>query len=157
VASEIERKFLVAQLPDDLDRHPSESIDQGYLTGSGEDPEIRLRRRGERTVLTIKAGSGRTRQEEEIDLDGERFARLWPLTEGRQLRKRRHSIPLDSDLIAELDVYRDSLDGLEVVEVEFPSEQDADAFVAPAWFGAEVTGDERFSNRELAQRGRPPS
>ena len=72
------------------------------------------------------------------------------------MRKRRHSIPLDGGLIAELDVYRDALQGLEVVEVEFPSEPDADAFTAPAWFGAEVTGDERFSNRELAERGRPP-
>lgn len=155
MASEIERKFLVTGLPEDLDRHPSEPIDQGYLTGTGEDPEIRLRRRGEKTVLTIKAGSGRTRQEEEIDLDGERFARLWPLTQGRQLRKRRHRIPLDGDLTAELDVYRDALDGLEVVEVEFPSERDADAFTAPSWFGEEVTNDRRFSNRELAEHGRP--
>jgi hypothetical protein len=29
--TEIERKFLVSQVPGDLDSHPSESIEQGYI------------------------------------------------------------------------------------------------------------------------------
>jgi adenylate cyclase len=157
VAREIERKYLIERLPDDLERHPSEPIDQGYLTAGGEGAEVRVRRRGEATVLTVKAGAGRSREEEELAIDPERFERLWRLTAGRRLRKRRHRIPLPGGVEAELDVYLDALEGLRVVEVEFPSEEAADAFRAPAWFGPEITGDARYSNRELAERGAPPA
>jgi CYTH domain-containing protein len=37
-----------------------------------------------------------------------------------------------------------------VVEVEFDSEPAAAAFTPPAWFGPEITGDSRYSNRVLA-------
>ncbi len=152
---EIERKFLVERLPEGLERHPCEPIDQGYLTAGGEGAEVRVRRRGAATVLTVKAGSGRTRQEEELPIEPERFERLWPLTAGRRLRKRRYRVPLDAGLEAELDVYLDALEGLRVVEVEFGSEEEAEAFSVPSWFGAEVTGDSRYANRELAERGVP--
>jgi CYTH domain-containing protein len=37
-----------------------------------------------------------------------------------------------------------------LVEVEFPSEAAARAFVPPDWFGEDVTGDRRYRNRTLA-------
>jgi adenylate cyclase len=36
------------------------------------------------------------------------------------------------------------------VEVEFDSEAAAGAFTPPAWFGPEITGHPRYSNRLLA-------
>jgi CHAD domain-containing protein len=57
----------------------------------------------------------------------------------------------------ELDVYRGSLKGLRVVEVEFPSVEASAAFTAPAWFGAEVTTDPAYKNQALAQREAPDS
>jgi hypothetical protein len=59
-------------------------IEQGYLAIEGEGrTEVRLRRRDGETVLTVKRGSGRTRAEEEIDLEPEQFEALWPLTAGK--------------------------------------------------------------------------
>ena len=52
-----------------------------------------VRRKGDRLLLTAKRGSGLSREEAEIELDREPFERLWPLTEGRRLHKRRHVIP----------------------------------------------------------------
>ena len=151
--TETERKFLVAELPDVA---TGERIDQGYLAVTDDGLEVRVRRRGERTLLTIKQGAGRVRVEEEIEIDPDAFARLWQLTEGRRIEKRRAVIELADDLIAELDLYEGALAGLAVVEVEFPEGADPDAFDPPAWFGREVTDDPRYKNQSLALAGAPP-
>ena len=152
---EIERKFLPATPPDGLERYPSERLEQGYLAIDGDRAEVRLRRAGGRARLTIKGSGTRTRIEEELRLDDGQFESLWPLTEGRRIEKRRYRIPLAAQLTAELDVYEGALAGLLTVEVEFASEHESSQFVAPPWFGAEVTDDGRYKNKRLATDGRP--
>ena len=149
---EIERKFLVPETPD-LTGTDADEIEQGYLA-IGSDGEVRLRRKGERLLLTAKRGSGISRDEAEVELDREPFERLWPLTEGRRLHKRRHVIP-HGDLRIEVDVYEGELEGLVVAEIEFSSEDEARAFQPPDWIGEEVTGDRRYLNETLATRGPP--
>jgi CYTH domain-containing protein len=153
---EIERKFLVPAAPDDLDRHPSSAIEQGYLAIDRDGTEVRIRRRDGAAVLTVKSGGSLARVEEELALDDRAFERLWPLTAGRRIEKVRHLVPAGAPgLVIELDVYGGDLAGLVVAEVEFPSEADAGAFAAPAWLGPDVTGDARFKNQRLAVDGRP--
>ncbi|HEY1277952.1 MAG TPA: hypothetical protein VGF25_23805 [Thermoleophilaceae bacterium] len=152
--AEIERKFLIAGMPGDLGS--GERVDQGYLALGEDGLEVRVRRRGERHLLTIKQGSGLTRVEEEIELEPATFDRLWPMTEGRRVEKVRHLVALDGGLTAEVDLYRGGLEGLEVAEVEFGSEDEANAFDPPEWIGQEVTGDARYANRVLATNGPPP-
>jgi CYTH domain-containing protein len=155
-AIEIERKFLVAEPPPDLSRWPSSEIEQGYLAIGDDGTEVRVRRRdGDADVLTVKSGGGRERVEEEIEIDPPRFERLWPLTRGRRVQKRRYEIPTDDGEVIELDVYSGDLDGLVVAEVEFPSAEAADAFAAPPWFDREVTDDPRYKNQRLACEGAP--
>jgi adenylate cyclase len=149
---EVERKFLVAD-PPDLAGTDADQIDQGYLA-VGADDEVRVRRKGDRLLLTAKRGSGLSRQEAEIELDRESFDELWQLTEGRRLHKRRHVIP-QGDLKIEVDVYGGELEGLTVAEVEFSSEEEAKAFNPPEWLGEEVTGDHRYLNETLATVGAP--
>ena len=84
-------------------------------------------------MLTVKGGSGRSRTEEEWGIDVERFARLWPLTEGRRLEKTRYVMAVGDGLEIEVDVYSGALTGLSVAEVEFGTEEAADAFEPPAW------------------------
>jgi adenylate cyclase len=146
---EIERKFTVAEAPK-LEPAGGESIEQGYVAIG--DDEVRLRRRGDRLLITVKRGSGRSREELETELGREQFETLWPATEGRRLRKRRYVIPYQG-LEIELDVYEDELEGFVIAEVEFDSEQQADDFEPPAWFGREVTGEDAYMNRSLATRG----
>ena len=152
---EIERKFLVPELPEGLDRYPSSALRQGYLAIAEDGAEVRVRERGGEATLTIKQGRGRVRREEELPLDADTFARLWPLTEGKRIEKRRHVIPTESDRTIEVDVYGGALTGLVVAEVEFPDERDAERFEPPDWFGAELTGDPRFNNQRLAVDGLP--
>jgi adenylate cyclase len=154
-SGEIERKFLLSDRPTELDRHPCEEIGQGYLAADAES-EVRVRRRGERRVLTVKRGSGRERSELEIEITQELFESLWPATEGRRLAKRRFYVPLDSHT-AEVDVYEGELEGLITAEIEFASVAESEEFEAPPWLGDEITGDPRYANQALARDGRPPS
>ncbi len=151
-STEIERKYLVTALPD-LAGVPSSVLDQGYLALDGP-VEVRVRRDGVAHVLTVKGGGGRERTEVELELSAERFAALWPLTQGRRVEKTRHRLPA-GELLIELDVYRGALAGLAVAEVEFPSRAAAEAFSPPSWFGREVTDDRRYRNAALALHGRP--
>jgi CYTH domain-containing protein len=157
---EIERKFLVRELPPGIGEHRAEPIAQGYVATAPDGVEVRIRRRGEVTTLTVKSGPAMVRVEEEIPIDADRFASLWPLTEGRRLDKVRHYVPLEEGRVAELDVYAGALDGLLTAEIEFPSEAAARAFSPPSWLGEEVTGDAAYANQNLAVRppvpGRPP-
>ena len=150
---EIERKFLVDRLPDDLDDHPSAEIEQGYLAIT-DDVEVRVRRYGEQAFLTVKSGGGEVRVEEEIEIDPRRFAALWPLTDNRRIEKRRYRIPSGA-LTIELDVYHGRLSGLLVAEVEFDSSEAAAAFTRPDWLSREVTDDPRYKNQRLVTAGLP--
>ena len=114
-----------------------------------------MRRRDAATWLTVKSGAGRVRVEEEIEIEPERFDRLWPLTEGRRIEKTRYEIPAGDGLVIELDVYKGDLDGLMTAEVEFGSEAAADAYAAPDWLGPDITEDPRYKNQRLARDGAP--
>ena len=116
---------------------------------------MRLRRAGERLLLTAKRGGGLAREEAEVALSGEQFERLWPATIGRRVEKTRYEIPTVDELVIELDVYEGSLAGLRVAEVEFPDIESAGRFSAPPWFGREVTDDDAYKNRRLATDGMP--
>jgi adenylate cyclase len=152
---EIERKFLVDRPPPGLG--DGERIEQGYLAVGDDGVEVRVRRRGDHMVLTVKSGPGMVRTEEELALDDRRFGSLWPLTEGRRVTKTRHLVPLDDGANAELDVFEGAHDGLLTAEIEFPSVEASEAFEPPAWLGREVTGDRRYANQALALTGRPPA
>ena len=153
--AEIERKWLVAALPEGFDARRGASIRQGYLALTDE-VEVRVRKLDDRHLLTIKSVGDLTREEVEVPISENDFERLWPLTLGRRIEKTRTVIELDG-LSAEVDVYAGSLAPLRVVEVEFASERDAEAFVAPAWFGRDVTREADYKNRGLALAGHPPA
>lgn len=156
---EIERKFLLSGVPPTMRFARREPIRQGYIALDG-DTEVRLRITPKGAVLTIKAGRGGVRVEEEIALASRQAEALWELTEGRRVQKTRRRVRLAGpasgpELVAEVDEYAGALDGLVVVEVEFPDEAAARGFEPPAWFGRELTDDWRYANRSLASDGMP--
>jgi adenylate cyclase len=146
---EIERKFLIRKLPDDLTSYPHEEISQGYLVSLDDGLQVRLRKSGEKFSLTYKRGTGNVREEREVELTAEQFDALWPATEGKRLLKTRYNIPL-GDRVVEIDVYHEKHEGLVVAEVEFDEEAAAKNFRAPDWLADDVTGDPRYSNQLLA-------
>lgn len=153
MATEIERKFLLRELPATLKLARGETIKQGYLALDG-DTEVRVRTGSKPPMLAIKAGRGEVRTEVELPVEGGDASALWELTEGRRLQKIRRRMRIEG-VEAEVDEYGDGLDGLVVVEVEFDDEQAARDFTPPSWFGREVTGEAPYANRSLACDGLP--
>jgi len=154
VPQEIERKFVPPTVPAIIDGDDGEHLQQGYLAEEGQ-VSVRLRITPESAVLTIKAGTGRSRTEVEFGVGADEAAALWPHTAGRRIDKTRHRTPLADGHVAEIDVYHGDLDGLCTIEVEFGSDDAADAFSPPPWFGREVTGLAGWTNAALSRGGRP--
>lgn len=172
--AEIERKFLLpgAVLSEDgatvsadgthVPVSGTVSIRQGYLSRAGDTTEFRLREiDGTLWLFTLKirrqkAAAADIREEREFELTQADFDRLWSLTDGARLSKRRLNVRLDDGLEASVDLYEGSLSGAATVEVEFDDFGLAEAFIPPAWFGPEVTGDPEWSNRGLAGSSRVP-
>ena len=58
---EIERKFLVRKLPEQLAEFPHAEISQGYLVSLDDGLQVRLRKSNESYSLTYKRGVGNVR------------------------------------------------------------------------------------------------
>ncbi len=155
---EIERKFLVRDIPEGLDAVVYQEISQGYIAISQESV-FRLRhvKEGEHQMwfLTVKSGTGIEHPETEVILSRDQFEKLWPLTEGKRLTKCRYMIPIESGATAQLDIYAGNLAELATVEVEFASLNDAHDFIPPDWFGREVSGQSEYTNASLSTIGLP--
>jgi CHAD domain-containing protein/CYTH domain-containing protein len=151
---EVERKFLLTGLPPLTGAEGPVEIEQGYLPGQR--LVERLRRiqtdDGVELVRTVKEGSGLARLEVEEPVTPDGFAQLWPLTEGRRLRKRRYRI-VDGNLTWEIDQFLDR--ELVLAEVEL-SGQPVDVRI-PGWLlpyvDREVTEESAYSNVNLASSG----
>ncbi len=148
---EIERKFLVGSLPT-LGDFKGKLVKQGYIST---DPVIRVRKMDDLYTLTVKSKGHLVRREFELDLTPEQYDDLWQKVNNVHVSKTRYFIPLDSKHVAELDIYYEELDGLVTVEVEFDSTREAEKFIAPEWFGKDVTHDSRYKNNHLAVYGMP--
>ena len=147
---EIERKFLVKDLPENLESYKQKRISQGYLCTN---PVVRIRRSNDEYFLTYKSKGLMAREEYEMPLNAEAFEHMLPKIDGILIDKIRYLIPLDETHTAELDVFQGTLAPLRLVEVEFESVEDANAFVPPTWFGDDVTNSGEYHNSNLSKRG----
>jgi CYTH domain-containing protein len=154
MSAEIERKFLVAELPD-LSKAERAVVRQGYLTAPDDSTELRLRQKGDRYYLTLKGTGSLVRVEREAEISAEQFETFWPETDGRRVEKERYTGRLEDGRVFELDIFFGDLAPLRLVEVEFLSEPEALAYAPPDWFGAEVTEDKRYKNKIMAINGVP--
>lgn len=154
---EIEKKYLVRSLPEGLENCRRKHITQSYISRS---PVIRLRRiiedGSETFILTVKGEGLSVREEHELPLTKSQYETLRKKEEGRVLQKTRYLIPLGTDplsegLVAELDIFEGDLSGLELVEVEFDSEEAMEAFIPPEWFGEDVSDSDRYHNSTLSR------
>ncbi len=145
---EIERKFLVTGDQWRTLAQP-QLYCQGYIPTQGKQT-IRIRRVGERGYLTIKGPStGLTRSEFEYEIPaGEAQTMLDSLCQPPVIQKYRYRIAI-KELVWEVDEFLRENAGLIVAEVEVPREDYP--VPIPDWIGAEVSGDARYYNSNLAQ------
>jgi CHAD domain-containing protein/CYTH domain-containing protein len=153
---EIERKYLLRELPPVAQEAPFADIEQGWIPG--EQLRERLRRTtrdgADRFFRTVKLGAGVSRTELDEETTDDVFAALWPLTRMRRIAKRRYVVP-EGALVWEIDAFVGR--ELVVAEVELPN---ADVIpVPPPWLAPyivrDVTDEPGFTNFELAASPAP--
>ena len=146
---EIERKYLLDQLPENLTSYPCKKIEQGYLST---EPVVRIRRSDDEYYLTYKSKGLMVREEYNLPLTKESYLHLREKADGVLISKTRYLLPLTgTDLTIELDVFDAPYKGLYLAEVEFPDEASANAFVPPVWFGKDVTYSSDYHNSTLSK------
>ena len=145
---EIERKYLVNSIPEQLNIVETRVIEQGYLCT---EPVVRIRRDNEDYILTYKSKGLMIREEHNLPLTKESYEHLKGKIDGRLISKTRHVIPLNNRLLIELDIFHGDLAPLMLAEVEFPDEETANAFTAPEWFGEDVTFSSKYHNNNLSK------
>ena len=151
--AEIERRFLLAGVPDGEDVRTVHEIDDRYIDAT----RMRLRRMAEvggPTVLKLTQklpgpdGQGRLGALTTLYLSEDEYAALAALP-AAPLSKSRLSIAGYG-----VDVFRGHLDGLVLAEAEFASVQEAAALRPASFCRAEVTADRRFTGGELVRASR---
>lgn len=152
--TEIERKFLIREIPSEIRFASHKRVRQGYIAIEENGAEVRVRQKGNAYFLTIKKGDGLIRNEFEVELTESQFELLWPATEGRRILKTRYFLPHNDALIC-VDVYDKPYEKLCVAEIEFSTLDASVQYIQPEWMDREVTFDERFKNRNLVLNGLP--
>ena len=152
---EIERKYLIdkEKIPFTLVSYPSHIIEQAYLCTS---PVVRVRKEDDNYYMTYKGKGLMVREEYNLPLTAESYNHLLTKVDGKIITKTRYLIPLndnvlDKELLIELDVFEGAYEGLYLAEIEFSSEEDANNFNPPNWFGEDVTFDGKYHNSKMSQ------
>lgn len=145
---EIERKFLVKNLDFIKESSSKKYIIQGYLS---KDPErtVRVRIEDKKAFLTVKGESfdnGTSRIEIENIISIKDAKDLMKICLSQPIKKVRYIIN-KNDFIFEVDVFKNSNEGLIIAELELNSKDLK--FPKPDWLGKEVTGKKEFYNSQL--------
>jgi len=143
---EIEKKFTVKELPD-LSGYDCHKIEQAYINRK---PTLRIRRQDDDYYFTYKGEGLMAREEYNLPLNEESYYHLRVKADGKIITKTRYLIPYDQYTI-ELDVFEGDLAPLIIAEVEFPTVEEAENFIPPAWFAEDVTSDPKYQNSNLSK------
>lgn len=146
---EIERKFLIKYLPDQLEDYTCISIEQAYLST---DPVVRIRKSNDNYTLTYKSKGFLSREEYNMPLTKDSYYHLREKADGNIISKKRYLIPYDSTLTIELDLFLEPFETLILAEVEFDTEEQAKAFLPPDWFDTDVTYSKEYHNSYLSSK-----
>ncbi len=144
---EIERKWLIGEVPADLEEYPHHVIEQGYLNTR---PVVRIRRQDDEYILTYKGGGLMAREEYNLPLDQASYEHLRTKIDGRLISKVRYIIPIENGLVVELDRFESPHKGLYLAEIEFASVEEAEAFPGLPWFAKDVTYDINYHNSVMS-------
>ncbi len=163
---EIERKFTVKSLPDDLDSYPYHVIEQGYLNVW---PAIRVRREDDHFYMTYKgdlswiandinaeksAGSQEKpigKAEYNLPMDEASYNHLVAKADGNVIRKKRYLLPLNEDAFGEEALLQN--EDLKKALVDGDIKIELDIFGAP--FEGRIIAEIEFPSEEAARIYKP--
>lgn len=141
---EIEKTYLVKFIPADLRNFPNKELVDIYFPKEDLHPKIRLRKRGAIFEMTKKerldANDASHQKEYTIPLNEAEFLALEKV-EGKRVVKTRYNYVWQGHA-AEVDVFQEDLAGLVLVDFEFSSLAEKEAFVMPDFCLTDVTQED---------------
>jgi CYTH domain-containing protein len=159
---EIEKKYTIKKLPDNLEQYECKEIKQAYLNTN---PVVRIRQSNDKYILTYKGEGLMAREEYNLPLNKASFEHLLAKADGNIISKKRYIIPLENprfsndyypitapSLKIELDIFDAPFAPLTMAEVEFHSVEMAEAFIAPDWFDEDVTNNVEYHNSYMSSK-----
>jgi CYTH domain-containing protein/ATP/ADP translocase/CRP-like cAMP-binding protein len=149
---ELERKYTVDFDPNFVVAIPGArvvDIEQYYLSIEPES-EVRLRKKGEKAIITIKGAGGLARSELESETSAEVYECMKGLAAGGIIRKTRYIIPIEPTVLWELDDYHGELKGLQIAEVEIADTRQVPNPPQGVIIRSDVTENFRFKNKYLS-------
>ncbi len=148
----MEKTFLLKFMPEEVGGCRSAEIIDIYIPGNVEHPILRIRKSGEKYEITkkepLKGNDSSEQGEITIPLSEKEFKEL-SLLKGKRFRKIRYYYPF-KEVVAEIDVYKDDLEGLVIVDFEFKENKDKDNFKMPDFCLADITQDKFCAGGILA-------
>jgi CYTH domain-containing protein len=157
MALEIERKFLMKEFPSDLEVIREVDIWQGYVSI---DPEVRIHKAKDRKSgvenfrLTLKGDGTLTRTEIKTDIDGAFYQESLGLIAGEVIYKDYRSYRLGDDILEVCHVDPGKASEFLYAEIEFKSEEEANAFIKPDFLGEDVTDNDYYKMKNYWKRTR---
>ncbi len=149
---ELERTYLAKSLPEGMFDCEYVDLVDIYVPEAMDFPTLRIRKRGARYEITKKIQLDTTdasqHTEMTIPLTEAEFAGL-ATVKGKRVTKRRFFYPY-MRYKAEIDVFTGDLTGLVLVDFEFPSIEEMQAFEMPEFCLADVTQEDFIAGGKLA-------
>jgi CYTH domain-containing protein len=138
---ELERTFLAKHVPPDITNYPSKEVIDIYIPKTAHHPVLRIRKNGDKYEITkkypVKEGDSSEQHEFTIPLTPEEFAQLSSL-DGKKVHKIRYFYPVNNHT-AEVDVFQGALKGLVIIDFEFSTAEEKEAFTPPDFCGPDIT------------------
>jgi CYTH domain-containing protein len=157
MALEIERKFLIKEFPTDLELIREVDIWQGYISV---EPEVRIHRAKDRSTgvenfrLTLKGDGTLTRTEIKTDIDEAFYQESLGLMKGEVIYKDYRSYRLGDYILEVCHVDPGKPSEFLYAEIEFQSEEEAQAFPKTAFLGEDVTDNDYYKMKNYWKRTR---
>ncbi len=150
---EYEKTYLAKYLPEGLRDCDKKEVLDVYIPKSEKHPTLRIRKNGSKFEITKKEPVSEDCSEQEehtIHLNETEFKAL-SKTEGNRVRKIRYLYPFKGR-VAEIDIFLDGLEGLALVDFEFKTREEKQAFEMPDFCLADVTQDKFVAGGMLCGR-----
>ena len=157
---EIEKKWVIDKdkIPYDLSKADKFEIVQTYINYA---PEIRVREITNNGhtwyMMAIKRyvnEDALIREESDFYITKEEYDSTVGKGLDNTIYKTRYQLDVEG-LTYAVDIFKENLEGLAYLEIEFENEEQANSYEVPDWVIKDVTNDRRYKNQELAQFGMP--
>jgi adenylate cyclase len=151
---ELERTFLLKYKPENLEKSRSVDLLDIYFPKEEYHPVLRLRNRDNKKFELTKKfpinGDNSSEQEEHTIVLSKEEYDVFAKMDGKKVHKTRYYYEMPNGSDAEIDIFKDELEGLRLVDFEFKTKDDKEKFSPPDFCHNEVTYDKWMAGGILA-------